>query len=56
MMSDLFFSIIDVYTRFMTSDSIDAIPLDRIVTSNDIHIGLKSGQPALGKMPVPVKF
>ena len=56
MTSDLFFSIIDVYTRFMTSNSIDAIPLHRIVTSNDVDMELKSGQPALGKMHLPVKF
>ena len=56
MTSDLFFSIIDVYTRLMTSDSVDAIPLHRIVTSNDVDMGLKSGQPALGKMDSPVKF
>ena len=56
MTSDLFFSIIDVYTKFMTSDSIDAIPLHRIVTSNDVDMGLKSGQPTLGKMHLPVIF
>ena len=56
MTSDLFFSIIDVYARFMTSDSIEAIPLHRLVTSNDVDMGLKSGQPALGKMDSPVNF
>ena len=40
----------------MTSDSIDAMPLHRIVTSNDVDMGLKSGQPALGKMVSPVNF
>ena len=40
----------------MTSDSIDAMPLHHIVTSNDVDMGLKDGQPALGKMTVPVKF
>ena len=40
----------------MTSDSIDAMPLHRIVTSNDVDMGLKSGQPALRKMLLRVKF
>ena len=40
----------------MTSDSIDAMPLHRIMTSNHMDIGIESRQPALGKMPVPVKF
>ena len=42
--------------KVMTSDSIDAMPLHRIVTSNDVDMGLKSGQPALGKMLLLVKF
>ena len=56
MTSDLFFSIIDVYTRLMTSDSVDAIRLHRIVKSNDVDMVLKSGQPALGIMHLRVKF
>ena len=46
MTSDLFVLIVDVNAMFMTSDSIDAIPIQCLMTSNDVDKGLRRSHTA----------
>ena len=46
MTSDLFMLIVDVNAMFMTSDSIDAIPIQCLMTSNDVDKGLRRSHTA----------